>query len=47
VKQLSDDLGGDVLDETKKQLSQAKVNQWRQQIRQFEESRYTGDLFAE
>ena len=46
VDQLSEDLGGQVLDEKRELFTKEKMIQYRQKIRMFENNKTTADLFA-
>lgn len=46
IDQLVEDLGGEVLDGTRAYFNKDKMVQYRQQIRAFENSKNTADLFA-
>lgn len=47
VDQLVEDIGGDVLDEKRERFTKERMIKYRQQIRAFENSRMTADLFSE
>lgn len=46
ARQLTDDLGGEVLDQQRQPLGQRWAQDWRHKIRVYEESTMTADLFA-
>lgn len=46
IDQLIEDLGGTVLDDTRAPFSKEKIVKYRQQIRLFENSKNTADMFA-
>lgn len=45
AKQLTEDLGGKILDYNNQRINNQIINNWRKQIQNFEESRYSYDLF--
>ena len=46
VKQLVEDLGGEVLDEHRHRLTIEKVTEWRRKVRAYEEAQRVPDLFG-